>query len=94
MNHPEPEAAKAAAAAAIAAAIADATAKGFRPLTTPYFPNEIWMLNNVERDLQRGRIPYRLVDVGPGQTEVWRHGGIEAVDRTRSVAKGIRGGQE
>ena len=88
------EAAKAAATAAIAAAIADATAKGFRPLTTPYFPNEIWMMNNVERDLQRGRIPYLLVNVGPGLTEVWRHGGIEAVDHTRSIARGIRGGME
>ena len=75
-------------------AIADATAKGFRPLTTPYFATEIWMLNNVERDLQRGRIPYLLIEVGPGLTEVWRHGGIESVDHTRSLAKGIRGGQE
>ena len=75
-------------------AIADATAKGFRPLTTPYFATEIWMLNNVERDLQRGRIPYRLLHVGPGLTEVWRHGGIEAPNQTRSIARGIRGGQE
>ena len=75
-------------------AIASATAAGYRPLTTPYFPNEIWMMNNVERDLQRGRIPYRLLHVGPGLTEVWRHGGIESVDHTRSIAKGIRGGME
>ena len=91
MNHPEPEAAKAAAAAAIAAAIADATAKGFRPLTTPYFQTETWMMNRVEGDLQRGRIPYLLIEVGPGLTEVWRHGGIESPDHTRSVARGIRG---
>ena len=90
----EAEAAATAAAAAGAAAIADATAKGFRPLTTPYFATEIWMLNNVERDLQRGRIAYLLIEVGPGLTEVWRHGGIESVDHTRSIAKGIRGGQE
>ena len=88
------EAAKAAAAAAIAAAIADATAKGFRPLTTPYFQTETWMMNRVEGDLQRGRIPYILIEVGPGLTEVWRHGGIESPDHTRSVAKGIRGGME
>ena len=83
-----------AAKAAAAAAIADATAKGFRPLTTPYFPNEIWMMNAVERDLQRGRIPYRLIHTAPGLTEVWRHGGLESPDHTRSVARGIRGGQE
>ena len=88
------EAAATAAAAAIAAAIADATAKGFRPLTAPYFASETWMMNNVERDLQRGRIPYLLIEVGPGLTEVWRHGGIESVDHTRSIAKGIRGGME
>ena len=87
-------AAATAAAAAIAAAIADATAKGYRPLTTPYFASEIWMLNSVERDMQRGGISYILIKVGPGLTEVWRHGGIESVDHTRSVAKGIRGGQE
>ena len=75
-------------------AIADATAKGFRPLTTPYFATEIWMLNSVERDMQRGGISYILIKVGPGLTEVWRHGGIESVDHTRSVAKGIRGGME
>ena len=75
-------------------AIASATAAGYRPLTVAYFPNEVWMMNNVERDLQSGRIRYRLLHVGPGLTEVWRHGGIEAVDRTRSIARGIRGGQE
>ena len=73
------------------AAIAAATAAGFRPLTTPYFATEIWMMNAVERDLQRGRIPYRLIHTAPGLTEVWRHGGIESPDHTRSVARGIRG---
>ena len=94
MSTEEIEAAATAAAAAGAKAIAAATAEGYRPLTTPYFATEIWMLNNVERDLQRGRIPYRLIHIAPGLTEVWRHGGIESVDHTRSLAKGIRGGQE
>jgi hypothetical protein len=81
------EAAKAAAAATVAKAIADATEAGYRPLTIPYHRTEAWMLNNVERDLQRGRIPYLLIEVAPGQTEVWRHGGVERPDPTLSLVK-------
>jgi hypothetical protein len=81
------EAAKATAAATVAKAIADATEAGYRALTIPYFRTEAWMLNAVERDLQLGRIPYRLIEVGPGQTEVWRHGGVERPDPTISLVK-------
>jgi hypothetical protein len=87
VSHPDPEAAKAAAAAAVAEAIADATEAGYRPLTIPYFRTEAWMMNAVERDLQLGRIPYRLIEVAPGQTEVWRRGGVERPDPTRSLVK-------
>jgi len=87
MSHPDPEAAKSAAAAAVAKAIAEATAAGYRPLTIPYFRTEAWMMNGVERDLQLGRIPYRLIEVAPGQTEVWRHGGVERPDQTLSLVK-------
>ena len=37
------------------AAIADATAAGFRPLTTPYFATEIWMMNAVAKGIRGGQ---------------------------------------
>ena len=87
MSHPDPEAAKATAAATVAKVVAEATEAGYRALTIGYFPSEAWMMNNVERDLQLGRIPYRLIEVAPGQTEVWRHGGVERPDPTISFVK-------
>jgi len=66
---------------------AEAEAAGFKALTTPFAPNEGKLLAGVIRDIKRGRIPYLLVEVGPGQTEVWRQGGVERPDQTLSLVK-------
>ena len=85
-HHPEPEAAKAAAAAAIAAAIADATAKGYKPLTsTFYLKKEAELLAGVVADMVRGGIEHLLIEEAPGRVAVWRNKWIELPDPTLSL---------
>ena len=49
----------------------EATAAGYRWLTTPYFLKERWMLDNVLADMRRGNID--AIEVRqPTGIEVWR----------------------
>jgi hypothetical protein len=68
----------------------EATAQGFHPLAGPFNAAEGKLRDAVVRDMKRGGIPYQLVDE-IGGTSVWRKGWIEALNQTRSLAKGIRG---
>ena len=71
---------------------ADATQAGFHPLTSGFHPRtEAALLDAVKRDMERGRIPYALIEETPGRFSVWRKGWVERPNPHRSVAKGIRG---
>ena len=84
----EAEAAATAAAAAIAASIADATAKGYRALTSTFFlKKEAELLAGVVADMVRGGINYILVEEAPGRVAVWRNNWIELPDATLSLVK-------
>jgi len=49
-----------------------ATAKGYRQLTYPLNPDtEQWIIDNIVKDLQKGKIPTALVQQGTN-IEIWR----------------------
>ena len=72
----------------------EAAARGFIALTTGFHISETALMESVCNNLRRGKIPFVLVTVGHGQTEVWRHGRVQAPDQTTSLARGIRGTRE
>jgi hypothetical protein len=71
---------------------AEATAAGFRALTSPFHRrNEAALLAAVVADMVRGGIVHELIEESRGHVSVWRKNWIELPNPTKSVCKGIRG---
>lgn len=69
-----------------------ATAAGFRALTSPFHRrNEAALLASVVADMRRGGIVHELIEESRGHVSVWRKNWIELPDPARSVVRGIRG---
>jgi hypothetical protein len=68
----------------------EAAAAGYRALTATYAPDEAALLDAVKRDMERGRVPYALIEERPGHVAVWRKGWVELPDLTRSVTNRTR----
>ena len=53
----------------------DATKQGFRPITHPYGPLEWSMMDNVSRDMKRGKVRFAIVredNKEPNKLSIWR----------------------
>ena len=70
----------------------EATAAGFRALTSPFHRrNEAALLAAVVADMVRGGIEHQLIEESRGHVSVWRKNWIALPNPTSTVCKGIRG---